>query len=216
MIAAPALFKKRRELSKRLPEFHDCLRRYCPLVPPVFCSNYPENDVLTLPSYILVSDDGTPLFSQAAIRLELVLRVGYGHDTLENLRRALGIKSCLLRHHRRDNRGNAAVEKGNNNIANAQSRVEHYKVIYKHNWGNLKALGASPDDLRGLQELGDEHLKLLSSWIGDRDYRSSGNPLPWIWVLPRSNPEEVPCADDFETIAMSWSQEGEVPQSIAA
>lgn len=208
MIAAQVLFRKRRELSKRVAEFHDCIRRYCPLLPPATCSEYPEMDVLTLPSYILTSDDGTPLFSRTAVEWEITLRVGLGHDTLGNLRRALGIKSCLLRHHRRDNRGNAAVEKGNNNIANAQNRVELYKGIYKHNWGNLKSLAATPDDLHGLQELGDDHLKLLSDWIGDRDYRRSAAPLPWIWAVPRSSLEGVPSPDDFETIALSWSQEG--------
>lgn len=192
----------------RLEKFHEDIHRYFPDLVPISRSANPEQDVITLPSTApLLLGQSFP-FPIRIKQWEILLRVGHGHDTLVKLRRALGIKSCLVRHHRRDHRGQVAVESGNNAISRADRNVRLLQGIYQQNWGCLLSLGAAEDELCGLQELGNDHLKILAEWIRDRDYRGSDSRLPWIWRVAHSPIEVTPNSAEFKTVAMAWSEEG--------
>lgn len=164
---------------------------------------------LTLPSAFTASQRmALDLNMLAAV--ETKLRIGNGHDILEKLRKALGLRSFLTRSARNQRAGYKGYTRSQAEIRRAQSIVKQWGHAYRRNWAALVALDVTGPILRGLQELKSDDLKLLGAWLEDEQYRNPTANLPWIWRVSPLVREEDNAMDDDELAAMvaDWNEEG--------
>lgn len=142
----------------------------------------PHDDPILLPSSFTCGEV-TSLHLQELADIELRLRVGHGHDILERLRKALGVRSLFTRQARNTHgyRGNTRSQEA---IRRAQSEVNSCARLYRRVFKGITALNAPNENLLGLQELQNSDLVMLSDWVEDKLYQGSNRqPLPWIWRL---------------------------------
>lgn len=163
---------------------------------------------ILLPSLFKKSQHDT-LGLVALAQIESQLRIGHGHDSLEKLRKALGVKSFLARNakERTNYRHHTRAE---GELRRAQSIVDQWASIYRKNWSALVALESKGPVLRGLQELRKEDQILLGAWLEDEQYARPGTPLPWIWkVSPLLLGEGDDANGKVAGLVASWNEEGE-------
>lgn len=145
-------------------------------------------------------------------KIEIDLRIGHGHDALDKLRKALGVRSFLTRQTRSQQSGYSSYTRGQAEIRRAQSVVKQWGHTYRRNWDALVALDINPSDpmLKGLQELKSSDLKLLGAWLDDEQYRNPQSNLPWIWrVSPLGIDGLQQMDDEVAEMVADWNQEGE-------
>lgn len=141
--------------------------------------------------------------------IEIKLRIGHGHDILDSLRKALGLRSFLTRHSRQQRVGYKGYTRSQNEIRRAQSIVKQWGHTYRRNWAALVALEVEGPILRGLQELKSDDLKLLGAWLEDEQYRNPTANLPWIWrVSALSAVGKQQDDDEIATMVADWNEEG--------
>lgn len=164
---------------------------------------------LTLPS-AFNSSQRTALGLTMLATIETKLRIGNGHDILEKLRKALGLRSFLTRNARNQKAGYKGYTRSQAEIRRAQSIVKQWGHAYRRNWAALVALDISGPILRGLEELKSDDLKLLGVWLEDEQYRNPTGSLPWIWRVSPLVREGDDAVDDDElaTMVADWNEEG--------
>lgn len=141
-------------------------------------------------------------------RVEAELRIGNGHDLLERVRKSLGVRSFLTKRSR-DRVGYRNYTRSQGEIRRAQSVVKQWGRAYRKNWAALVSLGITGPVLQGLQELKNEDLTLLSTWLEDEQYRDRAVSLPWIWRLsPLLADGKTVQDDEMAKLVASWNDEG--------
>lgn len=163
---------------------------------------------ITLPSSF-TGPERQNLNLDALAAIEAELRIGHGHDVLEKLRKALGVRSFLAKKSR-DRTNYRTHTHSQEEIRRAQLVVKQWGRIYRKNWAALSALDVKGAALRGLQELKDGDLTLLGAWLEDEQYRNPGVNLPWIWKLSPLIAEggEGMDGDEVAGLVASWNDEG--------
>lgn len=144
----------------------------------------------------------------ALAKMEAGLRVGHGHDVLEKLRKALGVKSFLAK--RANDRTNYRYHtRSEGEVRRAQSIVNQWASIYRKNWDGLTSLDVRGPVLKGLQELKKEDQVLLGAWLEDEQYARPSTALPWIWKVSPLLASEKDLSDGkVAELVSSWNEEG--------
>ena len=173
---------KQHSLVANLEAYHlhiQCI--YLRLEPLTVDISHPEHAKLCLPS---TSAHFQSILSPDFKKWETDCQIGYGHDILEKIHQALGMKSFIVRHHHTNSCGYKAVGKGHTATQRAEKKVYELAHLYRNNWQALQVL--APEQMFGLQELNTQDLKILSSWREEDCYQqqtSDGTDLPWIWTI---------------------------------
>lgn len=169
----------------------------------------PHSDPILLPS----SFDGPSreLYSLTQLAdTERALRIGHGHDVLEELRRSLGIRSLLIRNAKAEH-GTAANTRANEVVSRAEEQVNFWAAVYDRTWKSLDELGVTPGSSQGLQALHrTDDLHMLTTWLQEKRYRETGQKnLPWIWTLGCERMNVDPNdSDKVQEAIKLWNQEG--------
>ena len=154
--------------------------------------------------------------------MELRLRVGYGHELIDELRRAVGLHSWLMAGKGKA-RGVKSMAKVSGSLKAAARKRNDIISDYIHNWSRiskLKDAGVLRADgfnsaLQGLQKLDRQtDIKFFEEW-GNRTGNyvpASGNGASWIWQVAMSGQirqvnEDAPLSD-IERMTKSWESEG--------
>jgi hypothetical protein len=140
-------------------------------------------DPIILPSSFTLEEQQT-LELEALAKVEIELCIGYAHDLVDHLRRALGVRSVLTRH-ARDQRGYGATTRAQDSINFAEQAVKIFAKGYRRCWAALESLEPTGEKLLGLQSLEEKDLVLLGDWLEEERYRSKDTQLPWIWTAAR-------------------------------
>ncbi len=82
---------------------------------------------------------------------------------------------------------------------------------YRRSWEALDALNVLPSERQGLRVLEAADLTMLGKWLEEEQYRSSGQQLPWIWLLMPVPTGAV--GEPFADTVNRWSREGELDPS---
>lgn len=142
--------------------------------------------------------------------IESELRIGHGHDILEKVRKALSIRSFLSKRARM--RTNYRTHtRSQEEIHRSQIIVRQWAEIYRKNFKALVKLEISGPILRGLQELKDGDLTMLSAWMDNEQYWDPSSSLPWIWKvspLMEDHSDNQPDTDKVTELVASWNYEG--------
>lgn len=209
---AAVIAEKKAKMDSQLKSHYDVLKTVAPgLVGRVSLTpDTAHTDRILLPSFFTASQRHSLGLDKLA-KTERTLRVAQCYDTLEKLRKALGVRSFLSRHARKSN--------GYNNSTRAQAslkRSEHvtkqYAFAYRRSFKALEVLKATPEQLGSLQPLLESDLVMLSTWLEDEQYKSRGTALPWIWsVAQRGAP--LP-GEDIAAKISEWNEEGTCRSSL--
>jgi hypothetical protein len=193
--------RRRARLIKRLEAYHVLLRQYAPTLAPISISpSTPERTALCLPS--------TPEFRgqlpEGVIPWEVECRIGNGHDILEKIRVALGLKPFVTKRQRSE-RGYAAATR-----AHAANRLTEQKVallakVYRSNWEALQSLPVI--NWTCLQALEPEDLQIRSSWF-ETQWIGPESELPWIWTMARVGNVTSTQSLDMADRLREWELEG--------
>lgn len=211
---SPALKDKiqplRRRLQGQLWTHYDTLRMLAPGLPNDDLNpGDAHDDRVVLPSSYN-SRDRERFMVQGLGQLEVELRVGQLHDVLDHIRRGLGVRSLLTRHSRQQGHGYDLATRSQAAIRRAQVDVDNWKLVYRRVWASLANLQPTVLQLKGLQELRDADLIMLSEWMEDERFRRE--QLPWIWtVLTTALP--APGGPDHDgqrirEVVQEWNNEG--------
>jgi hypothetical protein len=149
---------------------------------------------------------------------EIAIRVGFGHDILEKLRKVLAIQSFLTRQGRNIH-GQQNHTRSEQRIASARDKALKWKSLYVSSWKALSKLAPSKEDLQGLRPLDKGDLKVLREWLDAQEYRAKGQSspsLPWIWTIgdqalppgTEEAPETSEPADTLDDRFIKWQYEG--------
>ena len=174
-----------------------------------------------LPSSFPIVMIGRPDHQEWA-HIELELRVGIGHELLDELRRAVGLHSYLLR--RASNaRGQEQMKNVSGQQKMASRKKTHVISEYVRNWARLsKLLSGSAltnaqreDALQGLRQLNSKSdAKYFEEW-GSRtgEYVASGkHSVSWIWWVAMlenaSTSAQKPGKSDIKSMTEEWESEG--------
>lgn len=150
-----------------------------------------HDDPILLPSSF-TREEITSLNLQELADIELRLRVGQGHDILERLRKALGVRSLFTRQ-ARNTHGYRGSTRSQEAIRWAQSEVNSCARLYRRLFKGIQALNPPKENLLGLRELQNSDLVMLSDWVEDKLYQGSDRqPLPWIWRLLSTTKDQRP------------------------
>jgi len=155
-------------------------------------------------------------------KAELEIRVGHGHDILDRIRKAIGLKTFLFRWHKTEVRGLAESQKVSSARTRAKVNLDHFVNQYKRNWIAITkiiqglALHLNSDlecieVLKGLQKIESDDLRMLSDWVDDTpDYHPNRwESMPWIWKVGRYESAEVN-QSEVKTIVEEWEEEGTI------
>lgn len=167
----------------------------------------PLDDPIALPSsYTAVEREAFGL--ERLAKVETSLRVAQCHETLEKLRKALGIRSFFTRYGLKTN-GTEEQTRAQTSIRRSEHVVKQWAFVYRRSWGRLEALGTTEAELGTLQVLKERDLVLLSRWLEDEEYRSRDSELPWIWTTAlRPVTNETP--DGLRGRIATWNLEGKI------
>lgn len=129
------------------------------------------------------------------IRMELDLRIGIGHDLLQDLRHAVGLYHFLVRKVKKDARGDFERSKVSKQTSSASGNRDKIISDYIKNWNAINTIVKSDivpnakELLRGLQELdGQKDAKFFTEWGQQTsDYNVSNTyHMTWIWKIAMS------------------------------
>jgi hypothetical protein len=174
-------------------------------------------------SVILPSTCGATLSSDEFYqwaKAEVYIRVGIGHDLLQELRISAGLHSYYVRR-QKHSRGRAQMEKVAKSQNSASKRKSKLIGDYIKNWRRIseilkanKRLDMQKEGLlKGLQQLNKaEDVKFFEEW-GSRtgDYSGFSNlSISWIWrVAMEGQPGSVSIGgNEIKTLTDSWESEG--------
>lgn len=143
---------------------------------------------------------------------ERKLRIGHGHDILEQLRNAIGFKSLCIRESSQQ-RGYDRSLRSKQVIKRANSVVKKWTAAYRWNWDCLVKLGEDDLTFAGLQELLKTDTKSMSKWLIDKLYAQADEELPWIWVVSTLDPSKG--TSDLVAQIQEWNDEGLQPLEIS-
>lgn len=171
----------------------------------------PRTDRIILPS-LYSSTACTTLGLNALASVELELRIGAAHDTLEVIRTNIGVASFLTEASKSNlsNRQGATTTKTITSIDRANALAKKHLAIYERGWRALEVLGGvGGKDHGGLQRLEQMDLTNLSEWFSERKYKETGAAarLPWIWMASRPR-EEMDTDSDVAKAVREWQSEG--------
>jgi len=136
---------------------------------------------ITLPS-TFTSKQRELLQLQNLALVEVKLRLAQCHDALDKLRKALGVRSFLTRHARKQH-GTARSTRAQDAVSRAGVIVKRWAKTYRSAFKALGRLNVTQVELLGLQELKENDLKILGDWLEGEQYRYRETKLPWIWSL---------------------------------
>lgn len=170
----------------------------------------PGSDPILLPSSF-TSEQCAAFGIQHLVDIEKELRMGNGHDCVKGLCEALGVRSFLTRHAAAlyNYKENKAAQQS---MRRSEANVKLWRAIYVRTWRALGRLGVEGSSLRGLQELKESDVVLLSDWLESSRYRSKSTQdrLPWIWtVSPLLQPKQNGTDSEHDEVE-KWNEEGNV------
>lgn len=203
---AAVVSEKRAKLESQLKEHYRVLKIIAPgLVGRVsLIPDAPHKDRILLPSFF-TSTQRTTLGLTRLVTTEITLRVAQCYDTLEKLRKALGVRSFLSRHARHSNGYNNST-RAQASLRNSEHNVKQWAIIYRRSYKALLDLGASAAKRRTLRNLEESDLVLLSSWLENEEYKSKDKALPWIWTVAQQS--SVSGSGDIVKKIQEWNEEG--------
>lgn len=200
---------KKRLVSGLSQYYSDLMAAFPSLLQIQTTPDLPHVDRILLPSVLSfspaqIAESGI----QELLKAESELRVGHAFDCLQKLRQSLGVRSFLSRHSRQAH-GHSNNTRAQATIKRAEGQVNLWANIYRRTYSALQKMNVSSEDLLGLQELKDDHLKMLSSWLEEEQYRKTReSTLPWLWTIAPLNSDE-----DDSTVSekiTKWNEEGNV------
>jgi hypothetical protein len=183
--------------------------------------NERNSDVLALPSNSCGTANAT--LAEAWGRVEAELRVGIGHELLQEIRNYACLHHYITRKKQKDSRGNKQMEA----VAKQQSTVASKKAVlvgkYISNWRQITAIfnvmpclqSQKESILKGLQRLDrEEDVKFFEEWgsqTGSYTTHSSLN-ISWIWrvAMEGRQPSQFSGAQlsELQKLTNSWESEG--------
>lgn len=165
-----------------------------------------ELQKLYLPSSF-VDDERTRLELVPLAKLEMKLRIGHAHESLEKLRGALGLRSGLARTQKASVRGQTAVTRAASYLRRADRLIQEAKESYVASYHAASRLGCTfkGTDGSALRMLSDDDLVPLSSYTEHSRWKTSGVPVSWIWRIAEDGPDQDVKDNEDET----WINEGE-------
>jgi len=149
--------------------------------------------------------------------VEKRLRIGQAHDAIEATRKSLGLRSWMTRH-ARDASNYTTITRAQQSVRRSEMTVKSCAKLYQRAWKALGDLKVPTERLLGLQELKEDHLKTLGSWLEDEGYRPGKSSsvgeqtrftLPWIWRMNRVAVDET-ASDELALRVEAWNLEGEL------
>lgn len=170
---------------------------------------------LILPSSLSLVDRTEYGWAQMA-GVELKLRIGLIYDILQALKKALAVKSYLSRQSKQPS-NKAHQTRSMSQVTEAAKKVDYLKKAYRRCFKTLLSLGPSTLELGNLQELKEEDVQMLSSWLEEERYKKASTlpgqgpsdgtsrELPWIW---RISPIAVEPGEDVSEAVEKWNKEG--------
>ncbi|KAG9016017.1 hypothetical protein FRB90_003840 [Tulasnella sp. 427] len=203
-VFADKLKKRKAKLDAGLMLHYQFLRTITPDAPGIQLNpKEAHKDQILLPSR-LTGFQRQALGLQSLAHLEKKLRIGQAFDILVRLRKALGVRSFLTRHARKSN-GYNVTTRAQETLKRAEVAVQQWAAAYHRCWAALTCLEATQIELKGLRDLNNGDLLLLSTWLEDEKYRDRGASLPWIWTVAPLPQHEGDLAESVK----AWSEEGQ-------
>jgi hypothetical protein len=151
-------------------------------------------------------------------KTELELRVGMGHDLLDELRQAVGLHSYLIRRSKKA-RGVKAMKKVSKYQASTSRQKGQIIRDYIQNFDRLNRLlqagvismQEQSGALQGLQRLdAKKDAQFFQAW-GDQpgEYaEQNGLLISWIWRVAMLSPPGEDKVNDVRAMTKSWESEG--------
>lgn len=149
-----------------------------------------------------------------AVKIELEMRLGQAYDSLDGVRKSLGLRSFLSRNSKQKN-GHVMTTKSMESIRRADRNVQMHAQVYRRSYAALQTLQVDDARMASLRNLKAEDLRVLGTWLTDESYssREQQDRLPWIWTMGPALPpdrEGSPEADsELGEKIKEWGREGE-------
>jgi hypothetical protein len=153
-------------------------------------------------------------------RAELYIRVGIGHDLLQDLRMAAGLHSYFTRR-QKSSRGRSQMEKVAKSQAAASRKKNAIVSSYTRNWGKISHIFSTHSDLhltrdellKGLQELNRiEDVKFFEEWgVQTESYMGFTRlNVSWIWriAMDGTSQDFLVESGQVDQLTDSWECEG--------
>lgn len=169
---------------------------------------------LILPSTLAV-EEREEFGLQQLSNMEKKLRLGLLYDILDALKKALAVKSYLSRLSREP--ANKSLQtRAMSQVSKSATKVADLKRVYRRCFSALLSLGPSASELGNLQELKEEDLVMLSSWMEEKRYEKESTlpgrgakegerALPWIW---RITPIVLAPGEEMSEALKRYNREG--------
>lgn len=155
------------------------------------------------------------------VNYEFDIRVGMGHDYLEELRQAVGLNHYIYRRQQKNARGLKEMQKVSKQQADTSRKKGLIISNYIHNWSQISSLLMTghvqaefgEDRLKGLKPLDskrdvtffEEWGAQAASYMGHRDLNVS-----WIWrIAMEGQPSHLTIqGSEIKKLTDSWESEG--------
>jgi len=155
-------------------------------------------------------------------KAELALRVGYGHDLLEELRHAVGLYGYLIKKSKKA-RGVHGMKNASKKQSGASRKKGQIITDYIRNWARLSRLlamglipaGEEKKVLQGLKKLDTrKDTKYFRDW-GNQTGNYAGQPtveVSWIWHVAMADLPSIPATpvnqETINHLVRSWESDG--------
>lgn len=139
-----------------------------------------------LPSNMKLDDQHSPAWIELG-KMEVQLRIGQMHDSLENLRLALGKKAVLCRSVLRHATTTLANTRAHSLVKKVMVIIEKHVRCYRRARKAVVALDPNHILLQRMQKLEDADLRISADITEEQRYSQRSDKLPWIWQMPLSS-----------------------------
>jgi hypothetical protein len=185
---------------------------------PFLEKQYHTTDAVVLPS--MCKDTSQSVALKQWARAELFIRVGIGHDLLQELRMAAGLHSYFMRR-QKHSRGRTQMEKVSKSQAAASRKKNAIVTSYSRNWEKISHIFSINSELnlirdellKGLQVLNKtEDVKFFEEWGVQTENYMGFTPLnvSWIWRIAMDGISQKFQVDrgQVKQLTDSWESEG--------
>lgn len=211
-------YAKKESLKSKLDELLD---RTVAILPTLEEFELPEETSPLPSSYI---SNGHQLVGSEVARwadTELKIRIGIGHDVLEELRNVVGLQHYLLRKVKISARGFNQMKAVSRQQSKTKLDRETLITNYIKNWEHIKLLidsgslppSSEPDRLQGLQPLDrQKDVQFFKEWGAQAPTYSIQSDLnvTWIWKVAMGSKTKnaLMTKSNIEQMTAGWESEG--------